>query len=429
MRKLLLAYTTSLLMSPISGWALGMGDIRVNSHLNQPLNAEIELHSVNKKNIEFLRITHAANTVYRRADIARSDYLSKLKFKLTKRNGKNYISVTTTKPFKIPFANFLIEASWDSGHLIREYTVLLDPPEFIAKHARPVSISQLSSNSSQIKKSATFTQTRKNVISDPMSKKELDLVLVPEKNSAELASHMIKRNDTLWHIAKKMAPANVSVEQMMMALLRDNPDAFSNNNINNLKTGYVLRIKDRNNLNKISRSMANQQVKAQYESWKEAVKQKPVEHIVDRNIHQPENKVNDGKLSLISSGKTNKSGTNNDENSKAETLKEELSIASEDLNSKKLENQELKTRIRELEELIRTKVTLIKLKDKSLAILQKQQELKRMNKDALESDKDTEVTGLTTSKLADTTRVSPTTLLSDNKNISTSVISSGNPEE
>ncbi|MCU7817638.1 MAG: hypothetical protein KZQ57_01895, partial [gamma proteobacterium symbiont of Lucinoma myriamae] len=63
MRKLLLAYTTSLLMSPISGWTLGMGDIRVNSHLNQPLNAEIELHSVNKKNIEFLRIKHAANRV------------------------------------------------------------------------------------------------------------------------------------------------------------------------------------------------------------------------------------------------------------------------------------------------------------------------------------------------------------------------------
>lgn len=270
---------------------------------------------------------------------------------------------------------------------------------------------------------------RKNVNSNPMSKKEVDLVLVSEKNSAELTSHMIKRNDTLWHIAKIMAPANVSVEQMMMALLRDNPDAFSNNNINNLKTGYVLRIKDRNKLNKTSRSMANQQVKAQYESWKAVRKQKSVEHLVDRNIHQPENKVNDGKLSLVSSGKTNKSGANDDKRSKAETLKEELSVASEDLNSKNMENQELKTRIRELEALIDTKISLIKLKDKNMANLQKQLKLRRIKKDALESDKNAEVKEDSTSRSTDTTRIGSTEQLIDTKNVSSSITASDNHRE
>jgi len=72
-RKSILACTVSLLMTPIASWALGMGDIQVNSSLNQPLNAEIALHSVTKKDLDTLRIGLAPRNVYIRADIERSE--------------------------------------------------------------------------------------------------------------------------------------------------------------------------------------------------------------------------------------------------------------------------------------------------------------------------------------------------------------------
>lgn len=380
MRKLVLAYTASLLMSPLTGWALGMGDVRVNSHLNQPLNAEIALHSATEKDLELLRITLAPKKVYTRADIEYSEYLSKLIFKVTQRGGKNYIQVTTKKPFKVPFANFLLEASWGSGRLLREYTILLDPPEFIAKHARPITKSPTLKPTGTKYIPSASKNTKHETISTASINKS-DVVLKPGNANGQLTSAMTKKHDTLGHVAKRMAPSGVSVEQMMMALLHDNPDAFIDNNINNLKTGYILRVKDRNSLNKLTQKMASNQVKSQYESWKNSRQQKPATNLVDRNARQKAIK-NEAKLSLVASGKSNKSAASDGVGAQTETLKEKLLIANEELNSKKIERQELLSRISKLEALIKTKISLIELKDKSLAILQKQNELKNKEKNA-----------------------------------------------
>ncbi|MCU7799761.1 MAG: hypothetical protein KZQ70_06365 [gamma proteobacterium symbiont of Lucinoma myriamae] len=344
MRKSILACTVSFLMSPVASWALGMGDIQVNSTLNQPLNAEIALHSVAKKDLDTLRVGLAPKTIYSRANIEHSDYLSKFSFKILQRGGKSYVSITTRKPFREPFANFLIEAVWGSGRLLKEYTMLLDPPEFIKKQTRAVTTAS-ASRSSQVKR------TQPKSAKSTATKSKSNYVLTPADSNGELAYGPTKRNDTLWVIAKNMAPANVSVDQMMMALLRDNPDAFINNNINNLKAGYVLRIKNRESLNKLSRSMANRQVKEQYQNWKNTRKQKTDANIVDRSITTPESKATDGQL------------------------KEKLALTTEDLESKEVQNQELRTRIKELEELLKTKSSLVQLKDESLADLQRQQEL------------------------------------------------------
>lgn len=158
----MLAYTSTLLLSPLSGWALGLGDVDVNSRLNQPLNAKIELHSVTNKELEQLRVTLAPKNVYLQTGIERSEYLSRLSFNVIQRNGKNYVSITTEKPFKVPFANFLIEASWESGHLFREYTILLDPPEFIAKHTRQATTAKLTSNLSSAKETPIIKINKSN---------------------------------------------------------------------------------------------------------------------------------------------------------------------------------------------------------------------------------------------------------------------------
>ncbi len=369
MRKTILACTVSLLMSPVASWALGMGDIQVNSSLNQPLKAEISLQSVTKKDLDSLLVGLASKKMYSRANIERSDYLSDFKFNIIQKNGKNYVSVTTHKPFREPFASFLVEASWGSGRLLREYTMLLDPPEFIKKHARPVATAK-TSRSSQVKRTKQ-SSTKK------ASSSSSNVVLSPSssQSSGDLSYGPVKRNDILWNIAKGMAPAGVSVDQMMMALLRDNPEAFVNDNINNLKEGYVLRIKDSDSLKEVSRSNAHRQVQEQYQSWKEARKQKSTANIVDRSDRQTDSTPKDGQLKLVAAGDVDNVDMQGDLGTKAKNLKDKLVLASETIDSKESENEELRARIMELEELLQTKSSLVELKDESLAAMQRQTEM------------------------------------------------------
>ncbi len=368
MRKSILACTVSVLMSPMAGWALGLGDLQVNSTLNQVLKAEIELQSATKKDLESLHVGLASRKAYSRSNIEFSDYLKKFHFKVIQKNGKNYISITTRKPFKEPFANFLVEASWGSGRLLREYTMLVDPPEFVKANSQAPSVATTSSVA-QVKRSSGSSSSGTVKRSQPQPSYS--------GSTGELVYGPTQKNDTLWYIAKKMAPANVSIDQMMMALLRDNPDAFVENNINNLKAGYVLRIKDAASLNQQDRRSARRQVQEQYQAWKETREQKvSTVSPVDRSDRSAdETVVNDGQLKLIASGELGSAGTQGSLTSDASALKEKLAMTSEELESKEIENQELKARIKELEEILKTKASLVQLKDESLAALQKQKEL------------------------------------------------------
>ncbi|WP_214660572.1 FimV/HubP family polar landmark protein [sulfur-oxidizing endosymbiont of Gigantopelta aegis] len=358
-------------MTPMASWALGMGDIQVNSSLNQPLNAEIALHSVTKKDLDTLRIGLAPRNVYIRADIERSEYLRKFRFKIIQQGGKNYVQVTTKKPFREPFANFLIEASWGSGRLLREYTMLLDPPEFIRKQAQPVTTAT-ASRSSQVRRTTKPTSSKSYT-----SKASNTSAYASDTSSGTGLSYgPTQRNDTLWVIAKEMAPGNVSVNQMMMALLRENPNAFIDNNINSLKSGYVLRIKNVDSISEVSRLNAKRQVQEQYQDWKNLRKQASSSNMVDRSDRSSDAAPTDGKLTLVASGDTENSDMQQgDLNSKAKQLKNKLMLTGEELESKEVENQELRARIKELEDLLKTKTSLVELKDASLAALQKQKEI------------------------------------------------------
>mgnify|MGYP001824192133 FL=1 len=374
MRKLILASTVSFLMSPLSSWALGLGDIKVNSVLNEPLNAEIDLYSATNKDLDSLNVQLASKLAFARADIERSEYLNQLKFTLlTRKDGTPYIRVTTRRTFREPFVNFLIEANWQSGRLLREYTLLVDPPEMVRSRARPVSTAS-TQKSAQVRRAAPKTTPVKPVTSKPVSS-----VSYTSSGSGELSYGPTQRNDTLYSIAKQMAPANVSIDQMMMALLRDNPEAFENNNINNLKSGYVLRIKDRASLTQLDKATAARQAREQYTAWKQTRQQQTSNaNIVDRDSREEKTATHDGKLTLVAEGAAEEASAVGKEGvQSSEQLKQKLTLANEELESKTIENQELQARIKELEDLLATKASLIALKDEGLATLQQQQQLEQ----------------------------------------------------
>ncbi|MDH3442116.1 MAG: hypothetical protein OEM63_15255, partial [Gammaproteobacteria bacterium] len=120
------------LLLAIQAWALGLGDIRLSSALNEPLRAEIELLAATPEELNNLTIQLASQDTFRRYDLDRPNFLNSLQFEIEKsgRADGNVIRVTSTEPITEPFITFLVEASWSRGRLLREYTLLLDPPTF-----------------------------------------------------------------------------------------------------------------------------------------------------------------------------------------------------------------------------------------------------------------------------------------------------------
>jgi pilus assembly protein FimV len=121
-----------VLLLASQSWALGLGDIRLSSALNEPLVAEIELLAATPEELENLTIQLSSQETFERYDLDRPMFLSRLRFRLIRSGGVdgNIVSITSEEPVTEPFITFLVEAVWTRGRLLREYTLLLDPPTF-----------------------------------------------------------------------------------------------------------------------------------------------------------------------------------------------------------------------------------------------------------------------------------------------------------
>ena len=120
--------------------ALGLGDVRLDSALNEPLRAEIELLSATPEELDNLTVQMAAPETYTRYGLDRPAYLQGVRFNIVRsgRTDGNIVRLTSVEPITEPFLTFLVEAAWSRGRLLREYTVLLDPPTFAPPTTAPV---------------------------------------------------------------------------------------------------------------------------------------------------------------------------------------------------------------------------------------------------------------------------------------------------
>lgn len=129
---LMLAFTASVL--PAQAQALGLGDITVNSTLNQKLDARIDVLSAIPEDAEVLIIKLASAEAFANAGMDRPQVLSSLKFKTQVEAGAVYLAVTSPKPIREPSLNLMLDVDWPKGHLIRQYSILLEPPASMQKH-------------------------------------------------------------------------------------------------------------------------------------------------------------------------------------------------------------------------------------------------------------------------------------------------------
>lgn len=265
------AIAMAMATTSLEAYAAGLGKVAVYSLLGQPLKAEIEV-SANNDELSSLQAKLASIDVYRQADIEYNAVLSSLKFsrELVERNGRRYVQVTTDKPVNEPFINMLVELGWASGRLVREYTFLLDPPgSSSSATSEPVSPPAVSQgvDKPQSDKNLQLESTPSALIrQSPKAPAKVQQVMeVPSKpvSGANVKNHKVRAGDTLGKIALKARPDGVSLDQMLVALLRANQAAFDDGNMNRLKVGKILAIPEIEVIQQITTDEARKEVVAQ----------------------------------------------------------------------------------------------------------------------------------------------------------------------
>ncbi|MBL1141327.1 MAG: hypothetical protein HND53_04765 [Proteobacteria bacterium] len=380
-----------LALSPTLVNAFGLGKLDLNSALNEPFDARIQLLSPTADELDSLKINLADSDAFARAKIDRPFILSKLRFDLRRSvdDGPDYIRVYSQDPIREPFLNFLVEVSWSNGRLFREYTVLLDPPLY-DPNARTAEISQVASSTTDSSMAAPTIDDPDHIVTyGEAYEKFSNQVSAPSDTYTPNVNYTggdygpTVKSDTLWSIASEMRPdSSVSVNQMMLALLKANPDAFINQNINGLKRGQILRMPNESEMNALSNAEALAEAQSQYSAWGDikenlsgAVSDRPevsstpeVVPVVDEEVVSEE--VVDAELKLVSADDL---GDATEQVSSVDSgTGEELVLAQETIQVLTQENIELKDRVLESEALLDDLKRLLSLKDDELAALQEQ---------------------------------------------------------
>jgi len=289
-----------LLVFPQYVLALGLGSIELRSALNQPLSAEIELTSVTSEDLQSLRIEVAPLEAFARYGIDRTAFLDGVRFEIVARpNGTHAVLLTSQEAAREPFLSFLVEARWARGRLLREYTVLLDPPTFMPEAAREAAVAapraapaQPDERSGRVTRpdpvpapapapvsaaprpvpapaSATPPPAPAPVSATPPPAPAP--VSAAPRSAPRLAgddTYLVQRNDTLWDLANRLRPeAGITINQMMVGLYEANPGAF-NGNINRLRAGALLTVPDAAAFRRLSGSEATARVSEQNAAWR-----------------------------------------------------------------------------------------------------------------------------------------------------------------
>lgn len=215
-----------------SAYAAGLGKLTVLSSLGQPLRAEIELTAVSPEEAQGLQVKLASTDAFRLANIEFNPALMSLRFEIEQRNGRQYVRVTSTQPLNEPFVDMLLELSWANGRLVREYTFLLDPADMRATQSAQVAPPQ---------------PVRPQAQAAPVQRAPAQPAApTPAAPKAAPAEYRVRAGDTLGEIARQLKPDEVSLDVMLVALYRANPDAFIGNNMNRLRSGTILTVPDSN---------------------------------------------------------------------------------------------------------------------------------------------------------------------------------------
>ncbi len=372
-RKLMLLSTALFALYSESVHGLGLGDLKLNSALNQEFSAEIRLTNLRGLGIDEILPNLASADDFRRVGVERTYVLTDLRFKVQANDqGELSILITSTRPIIEPYLNFIVEVLWPSGRILREYTVLLDPPVFGEQGVEPIAVGRTQTT---VPTERTAAQPRARAAAPRVADLE---EAEPAAQVGEVAGDdygVTGPGDTLWAIALKVRPdSSVSAQQTMLAIQKYNPNAFINNNINLLMAGYVLRIPTLREIEEVSLDSAVREVQIQNEDWQAGRTSVAQLDASSRRAERREASTGpDGELKLLAadSSEGERAGGGGDSARNSE-LENELSIALEDLDRVQRANTELNVKLDDVAAQVDTLNKLVQLKDDQIAALQAQ---------------------------------------------------------
>jgi pilus assembly protein FimV len=248
-------------------WALGLGRLAVQSALGETLRAEIDVTSLTPEEAANLRVQIAPPEAYRAAGVDYNAALPGTQVTLQRRaDGRPYLRLNSDRAVQEPFVDVILEITWSTGRLVREYTLLLDPPT-IAR-AAPVPAPAAPAAAPSI---ATAPPAAPAAAPAPAPRTARPAAVPAEPRSPVASAtaptgadeYRVKQGDTLSRIAGRTQRGGVSLDQMLVSLYRANPDAFVDNNMNRLKSGVVLQVPSADDAKAIAAAEARQVIQAQ----------------------------------------------------------------------------------------------------------------------------------------------------------------------
>jgi len=364
---------------PFSAHSAGLGKLTVISGLGEPLRAEIDLVSTTPEELSSLSATIAPQETYAVQGMERRVIHSAIQIEVGKKpDGSPVLKLKTRQPVDDPFLDMLIQVDWATGRLLREYTVLLDPPGYqdmqpaitvapiqsqpIPSPA-PVAVAPVAAPSPVVASSASVEQLEKE--------------------------YTTKSGDNLSKIAREMQLEGVSLDQMLVALYRANKDAFAGDNMNRLKVGQIIKAPSYEELTSVSHQEAAQEIKVQTADWN-AYRNRLASVVAESSPTAEEagDQATSGKLKAAAEDKAAPADTGPRDVVKlskseadaakagadAKALQDRLTAMQEENTARQKSVEEANERVAMLEKQIADLQALLTIKDKTLAGLQDQAE-------------------------------------------------------
>jgi len=377
--------------------ALGLGEIRVKSQPGQPLLAEIPVISSEPGELEQLRARLASPVTFERVGLPRPQGLvNELDFAVAlDEAGRPVVRVTSRTPVDVAAVNFLIEVDWGQGRLVREYSALVSAPGTLAAAGQPVIDAPMAAPTDTIVRPAEPVAVAPPEPA-PVPQAPPQAPAPPAPAPASVAATPapsvvpgdtlapVRRGQSLSQIAAPLARAQgYTLDQAMVALLRANPEAFINGNLNLLKQGAVLRVPESAEAQTILESEAAALVRSQIAEWRSARAPipQPAAVVAPASAPAPPSspsrtpaQVADARLEIAPAAtSTSGSGTQSGVSAGGEgemLANEQLQQSKEDLAAREAEVQELRSQVADLEKLKAQQEKLLAMKDSDLAAAQ-----------------------------------------------------------
>lgn len=263
--------------------ALSLGRLTVQSALGEPLRAEIDVPDINAEEAASLRTSVASPDAFIAAGLEYNPAMASLQATLQRRpDGRAFIRLSSDRPINDPFMDMILETSWSSGRIVRDYTMLFDPPALrqaapaaptlpqtsaVAPVANPVKPASPPPVVAPIAPVRAAAAAKPAIANDrppvPAAKPESKAPVDVDKRV------IVKPGDTASKIANRVNTAGVSLDQMLVALLKSNPDAFISGNINRIRAGAVMDVPTAEQAKSVAAAEASQIVIAQSKDFNE----------------------------------------------------------------------------------------------------------------------------------------------------------------